>query len=102
MTRPNLEINSKTYFAYSPTYFMKDTKYQNETPIQSYKSPRVYYDNYLVNIQEIFNKHHDKQKGMIVTGKSSKSNSGSRYDFLKTKPKQETTSFIHSKLGMIK
>ena len=96
LKRPSMEINSKTYFAYSPTYFMQDKKpSKKDVPKELPKNHRVYYDNYLINIEEIFNKNHDKQKGVLVHSGNAKS---SRFE-ASVKPKTETTSVIHSKLG---
>jgi len=80
---------------------MKDKKYKKENVKDNVKNPRVYYDNYLTNIQEIFsNKGHDKTKGMLISSKNSHKPSTSRFEPT-LKGKNETSSIIHSKLGKL-
>ncbi len=76
---------------------MKDKKYIRENTREISKNPRIYYDNYLSNIQDIFNKNYDKIKGIMITNpKNNKQSKG----FENTKKiKRENNSIIHEKLG---
>jgi len=76
---------------------MKDTKYIKDNAKKNIKNPRNYYDNYKVNIQEIFNKNFDKANGKLVNSKNSKHSNIGFGKQLKT----ETNSIIYTKLGNI-
>ena len=92
---PTLDFNCKTYFAYSPTYLMKDTKKRKENNEAVAKNPRVYYENYLENIQEIFNKNLDRTSCLIVKPKQTKKLEN------RSTPTKASKNLILSRLGTI-
>lgn len=75
---------------------MRDQKTKENEHIY-HRHHREYYDNYISNVQEVFNKNFDKPKGILVTGKHHTKNFSS--NLMNAKQKKETVSCIHNKLG---
>jgi len=108
VNNPNYELNKETYFPYSPNFFMnKDcntssgrSNSRSKERNLDYKEPKKFYQNYLNNSEELFNKEEFLEKQNKVRERSI---SNSKAKLLASMNKEEktkkTTTGLLSKLG---